>query len=184
MNAGAGLLLALAPAILPSSVGVAAVPPTSAREGSAIAAEAARAWAPDAYLVYLENDEPLNGTGRAERWGYLFYSPSRDAARGYSVEGERIVVAGDPGFEFDAPPLSEGWIDSGAVLAAAERGAGARFRREHGGEIRAIYLMRAGLQERKPDMTTWTVVYDAPGVASLFVVVDAASGKVTRKWRG
>ena len=47
-------------------------PPFSARSGLDLARDAARRWAPDARLVYLENDEPVAEDGTAVRWGYLF----------------------------------------------------------------------------------------------------------------
>ena len=45
-------------------------------------------------------------------------------------------------------------------------------------------LMRGAFSEGDPDETTWTLVYRARGVPSLFVVVSAADGKVQRTWRG
>jgi hypothetical protein len=158
--------------------------PFAARGGLDLAFAAARAWAGDAALVYVENDEDLGVDGTAGRWGYLFYSPSTEKARMYSVREGRIVVAENLAMKFDAPPLAREWLDSGAALAAAERDAGAAFRAEYGGGAGTMLLMRGAFHGDDPDRTTWTLVYTAPGVPSLFVVVDAADGKVRRTWRG
>ncbi len=159
-------------------------PPVPARAGLELAADAARTWAADARLVYLENDEDLGDDGTAARWGYLFYSPALDAARGYAVRRGRITVAADLGFDFPAPPLAEGWIDSDAAVAAAERAQGGRYRREHGGRLGSALLIRGALDDKDPDATTWAVVYVSDTEPPLTVVVDAASGKVVRTWKG
>jgi hypothetical protein len=159
--------------------------PAPARAGLELASAAAQAWAGDAALVYVENDETLDDGGASARWGYLFYSPSQDRARVWSVRGGRIATAENLDMRFDAPPVAAGWIDSAAALAAAERGGGAEFRNSHhGGRLEAMLLMRGALSEGDPDATTWTVVYRATGEPSLFVVVSATDGKVQRTWRG
>ncbi len=159
-------------------------PPFEARAGLDVAAAAAHAWAPDAYLVYVENDEDLDVRGAAVRWGYLFYAPSLDASRGYSVRDGRIVVAETLPARLEAPPLASDWIDSGAALAIAEKKAGLEFRSDQGGTLATMLLMRGAFHGGDPDETTWTLVYTAPDQPSLFVVVDAAAGKVRRTWRG
>jgi hypothetical protein len=158
--------------------------PYSAREGVGIVTEAAFAWHPDAYLVYLENDEPLDPAGNAVRWGYLFYSPSADETRGYSVRAGEIVQAVNIGVQFKAPPLAGDWVDSAVALEAAENKAGRKYREKHAGRLNTILLMRGAFQEKSPDTTTWTLIYTAPETPSLFVVVDAVTGKVKRTWRG
>jgi dipeptidyl aminopeptidase/acylaminoacyl peptidase len=159
-------------------------PPFEARAGLDIANAAAQAWSPDAYLVYVENDEDLNGQGAAVRWGYLFYSPSLETSRGYSVRDGRLAVAEYLTMKFDAPPLGAGWIDSGAALAIAEKKAGLEFRTEHGATLSTMLLMRGAFHGDDPDETTWTLIYSSPDAPSLFVVIDAAQGKVRRMWRG
>jgi len=47
-----------------------------------------------------------------------------------------------------------------------------------------MLLMRGAFDDTSPDRTSWTLVYTAPHAPSLFVVVDAAEGKVRRTWRG
>jgi len=141
-------------------------------------------FAARAGLVYVENDEALDGAGVSPRWSYLFYSASEDRARLWSVRGGRIAAAENLDMRFDAPPVASGWLDSGAALAAAERGGGAEFRKDHGGRLETMLLMRGAFSEGDPDETTWTLVYRAQGVPSLFVVVSAADGKVQRTWRG
>ena len=158
--------------------------PFSARTGEALAREAALAWTDDAQLVWVENDEPVSDTGAAVRWGYLFYSPSRDQSRAYSVRDGRIRQAKDLPFDFPAPPVEGEWVDSVDALAAAEAKAGAKFRTEQGGRIHAMVLVRGVLDAKHPDAVTWAVVYDSETAPGLWVVVDASSGKVVRTWRG
>lgn len=176
---------ALLGALLAAATAAAAPPPPfAARAGLDLAEAAARTWAADAQLVYLENDEDLDAAGAAPRWGYLFHSASLDRSRAYSVRDGRIVVAEHLDMRFDAPPLAPGWIDSDAALAAAERSGGRRFREEQGGRLDAMLLVRGAFSDADPDRASWTVVYAAPGAPSLFVLVDAAEGKVRRTWRG
>lgn len=158
--------------------------PYPARLGLDVAAVAAQAWASDAALVYIENDESLDAAGGADRWGYLFYSEIEGRARVYSVRDGKVLAAEFLDIRIEAPPLASGWIDSGAALTIAERKAGLKFREEHQGEVSTMLLMRGVFNEKDPDQTTWTVVYTAPDVPSLFVVVDAIEGKVRRTWRG
>jgi hypothetical protein len=158
--------------------------PISPRDAVSLVEDAARAWEPDAVLVYLENDETLSITGHSSRWGYLVYSPAKDQARGYSVRGQGIVAAHNLQFKFEAPPLPATWIDSAEALEAADKKAGAKYREENGGEPTTLLLMRGAFDEKEPDLTTWTVIYSSPTAPSLFVMVDATSGKVKRMWRG
>ncbi|MEZ4650282.1 MAG: hypothetical protein R3E97_16160 [Candidatus Eisenbacteria bacterium] len=155
----------------------------SASEGLPVAKSAALAWAGDAELVYVENDEPLDASGDALRWGYLFRSPSQGRSRGYSVQGAKVVQAADLALRFDSPPLGS-WVDSARALASAEEKQGAKFRTESGGELAHMVLIRSAADPKKPERTSWLVVYRAPGLPSLFVLVDAASGNVDRTWRG
>jgi hypothetical protein len=159
-------------------------PPFAARAGLDLAADAARSWAADAALVYLENDEPLDASGAAERWGYLFYSPGQEKSRVYSLRQGKIVVAEYLEMRFEAPPLASDWIDSGVALAAAERGGGREFREKHAGRLGTMLLMRGAFADDDPDQTTWTLIYTAPDGPSLFIVVDASEGTVRRTWRG
>jgi hypothetical protein len=180
------LALTLAPVFLAGSSEPASAEEAlgfSPRDQLALVKDAARAWEPDAFLVYLENDEQLELHGTSVRWGYLFYSPATDQARGYSVRGGEIVAASTLEFKFQAPPLPDSWIDAGVALDAANAEAGTEYCLEHGGEPSTLFLMRA-LDESEPDLTTWTVVYSAPNTPSLFVVVDAFEGKVRETWRG
>jgi hypothetical protein len=170
-------------AILDAAYGSDALP-MRARDGVGLAASAARAWAPDAVLTYVENDEPLGLDGSAQRWGYLFHSPTMKKARCYSVEGGKIEQAIDLDLRFEAPPVAEEWVDSPVALAAAEEKAGTKFRLETQASLSSMLLVRGGLDDKDPNRTTWMLVYTAPDVPALFVVVDAASGNVKRVWRG
>lgn len=162
----------------------AARPPFAAHAGIATAAEAARVWADDAFLIYLENDEEVDDRGEARRWSYLYYSPRLDQTRGYSVRDGKIVVAEKLEIKLEAPPVSGPWIDSAAALEVAEKNGGREFRKEQNGTLQTMLLMRGAFDVRDPDRTTWTVIYRSPRSPSLFVVVDAAEGKVRRTWRG
>lgn len=173
--------------LLSASAGSAAAAPHvpfAARAGLDLASAAAQVWAPDAVLSYVENDEDVSAGGHAERWGYLFWSPSLEKSRAYSIRDGKILVAEDLEMKFEAPPLAAGWIDSDAALEAAEKGPGGAFRREHDGRPTTMLLMRGAFNDGDPDQTTWTIVYSSPHAPSLFVVVDATEGRVRKTWRG
>lgn len=150
----------------------------------ALAESSARAWADDARLVYVENDARVSAEGRSRGWGYLFHSASRDAARAYSIEDGKVERAADLEFDFAAPIIEGVWIDSSEALAQAEKAGGASYRSEHDGRLRTTLLVRGVMHVDDPGRTTWTCVYDAPGVPSLWIVLDAGSGDVLRKWQG
>jgi hypothetical protein len=156
----------------------------SARAGVEVARDAAQSWAPDAQLVYLENDEMVGPDGTAIRWGYLFYSPLKAKARSYSVRDGKILEAADLGFDFEAPPLSEEWIDSHAARIAAEEKAGQKYCHDYNGHLAAMLLVRGAFHEKKPDATTWALVYESDTQPALFVIVDASNGDVVRMLRG
>lgn len=155
-----------------------------ARSGAELATAAARAWSPDAVLVYVENDEDVDVRGGSSRWSYLFYSPATGRARGYSVQSGKIAGAENLGMRLDAPPLDPEWMDSGAAIAAAAKTVNSAFRKRSRGRLETMLLMRGAFSEGDPDRTTWTLVYHADGQPPLFVVVDATDGKVRRTWRG
>ncbi|HTO89587.1 MAG TPA: hypothetical protein VMJ70_00525 [Candidatus Sulfotelmatobacter sp.] len=180
----AGLALALLGFASPPAALAGHPAPFAAKAGVELAQNAARSWAADAQLIYVENDDDLDDSGAAVRWGYLFYSASLDQARAYSVRNDKIVQAENLAMKFQAPPLAQNWMDSGAALQAADRQVGHAFRQKHQGHLSAMLLMRGAFQDADPDPTTWTLVYTAPHSASLFVMVDASAGKVRRTWRG
>ena len=155
-----------------------------ARDGEDLARSAAAAWASDARLVWVESDENVTSVGLSERWGYLFYSTTRNEGRVYSVRDGKIELATDPAFDFPAPPLDQEWMDSRRALAIADADKGNEFRADHGGELRSMLLVRGLLTLEEPDATTWAVVYDSPTTSGLWVVIDARSGKVVKTWRG
>jgi len=159
------------------------LPQTQARDALPLVQEAALAWAHDAHLAYLENDEALTASGASARWGYLFYAPSRDAARAYSVEDGKIIQALDLTVRFDAPPISSRWIDSQAALAAAQQ-AMEREREQYGAVPSTMLLMRGAFDEKEPDRTCWLVCFRAQALPSLYIVVDASTGSIVRTWRG
>jgi hypothetical protein len=178
------LLAALLAGMALATAAVAATTrPFHAHAGLALASAAAEAWAEDATLVYVENDEPVDERGASPRWGYLFHSPSLDQSRAYSVRNGKILVAETLAMKFEAPPLGGDWIDSGAALSIAQNAA-REFRVRSNAKLGHMILVRGAFQDDDPDPPAWTFVYTAPHSPSLFVVVDAAAGKVKRTWRG
>ena len=156
----------------------------SAQQGLDLARDAARVWAADAELVYVENDEPLGADGRAARWGYLFFSAATGVSRDYSLRAGEVLEASDLDFDFSAPPLPAQWLDSGAVLEVAHREAGRDYCAAHQGHLSTMFLIRGAFHENKPDRSTWAVIYTSAAEPNLLVIVDAAEGKVVRKWKG
>ncbi|GJM43601.1 MAG: hypothetical protein DHS20C21_04430 [Gemmatimonadota bacterium] len=155
-----------------------------AKEGEELARSAAAAWSGDARLVWVESDEEVTAAGQSERWGYLFFSESRNEGRVYSIKNAKIEVVTDPAFDFPAPPLDEAWMDSRRALSIADAEKGNDYRAKHAGELRSMLLVRGVLNLEEPDATTWAIVYDSPTTSGLWVVVDARSGKVVKTWRG
>ncbi len=158
--------------------------PFAARAGLEVAQGAAKVWAEDAVLVYVENDDSVDGQGFAVRWGYLFFSPGTQKSRAYTVREAKVLAAEDLSMDFVAPPVTGTWIDSDAALAAAEAKVGREFRDKHAGVLGTMLLARGVFAEGSPDQTQWVLVYTSAGNPSLFVVVDAVEGKVRRTWRG
>jgi dipeptidyl aminopeptidase/acylaminoacyl peptidase len=182
-------LLLLATGVLLSWLAVATAgaekrSPYQAHAGLDLASAAARVWSADAELVYVENDETLADDGSAPRWGYLFYSSVLKKCRAYSIRGGAILVAEDLDMKFEAPSVNAGWIDSGAALAAADQAGGRSFRESGHASVSTMLLSRGAVSADDPDETTWTVIYSSPNAPSLFVLIDAAGGKVRRTWRG
>jgi len=158
--------------------------PVHARSGLDLARAAAVIWSQDAYLVYLENDEPLDTHGAATRWSYLFHSPALKKSRVYSIRDGKILVAEDFTIKFEAPPIAGEWIDSAEAFTISDEGPARRFCFENAGKASTMLLMRGAIQENEPDRTTWLLVYNAPNLPSLFVILDARDGTVLRTWRG
>ncbi len=185
-----GVLLGLAGPALPVPSGGplraawAGAPAVGARSGLPLAVAAAGSWAPDAALIYLENDEPLDAAGQSPRWSYLFFSAARDQARGYSVRDGKIVEAANLDFRFESLPMADTFIEAADALRAADERAGRQYGIDAGGQPATLLLVRNALADDRPDAPTWLVVYTAPDAPSLFVVVDATSGDVLKTWRG
>ncbi len=149
----------------------------TARGWLPVALHAADAWADDARLVWVENDAPVDPSGRAEAWGYLFYSPLQHAMRSYSVRGGALAAAKDQAVSVAAPGL-DAWLDSGAVLDAAFRRAASDL--GPGPRLLNLLLVR-GVFARE---AAWVAVFVLAEGPRLFVVCDAQSGDVLRAWRG
>jgi hypothetical protein len=157
--------------------------PVSARQGLDQAFDAAHTWSEDAYLIYLENDEPV-ASGNSPRWGYLFHSPARGISRGYSIQDGSIRVASDLMFEFPSPPLPRQWVDSAEAFAKAEDEGGREYCQRTGGSVASMFLVGGLLHPKNPEAPTWAILYESQSEPGLWVVVDAESGKVVRRWRG
>jgi len=159
--------------------------PYSAGNGLELATSAAESWSADARLVYIENDERVDANGLAVRWGYLFYSEREDEARGYTIRDGKILEAVELEFELeDPPPLAQNWVDSDVALAAAENKAGRKYRDEQGGHLSTMLLIRGAFYHKKPNLSTWTLLYISESAPALWVVVSAENGKVLKTWRG
>lgn len=169
---------------LAASVASAGPAPTSAAKVRALADDAARAWSADARLLYVENDTYVDLHGSAERWGYLYWSADRNAGRAYSLREGHIEVAEDPGVDLPSLPLPEEWIDSAIAVEKAERSGGLDYRSVHQGRVENVVLVRGVFHEEHPERSTWTVVYTADNSPSLWIVIDATSGDLVRKWEG
>ncbi len=176
--------VALALLLLASVAPAAERAPVHARSGLDLARAAAVIWSQDASLVYLENDEPLDTHGAATRWSYLFHSPALKKSRVYSIRDGKILVAEEFAIKFEAPPVAGEWIDSAEAFAISDEGPARRFCFENAGKVQTMLLMRGAIQENEPDRTTWMLVYTAPNLPALFVILDAKDGTVLRTWRG
>lgn len=181
VSMGAAALLAL---LLASPAPAAERPAVHARSGLDLARAAAVIWSQDAQLVYLENDEPIDTHGGAARWSYLFHSPALKKSRVYSIRDGKILVAEDFTIKFEAPPIAGEWIDSAEAFTISDEGPARRFCFENAGKAQTMLLMRGAIQENEPDRTTWMLVYTAPNLPALFVILDAKDGTVLRTWRG
>jgi hypothetical protein len=158
--------------------------PVSAAGVHALADDAARSWAEDARLLYVENDADVSLGGHAKSWGYLYWSDHRDAGRSYSLHEDRIVLANNPSVDLPSLPLHDNWIDSDAALDQAEASGGRDYRENRAGRVQNMVLVRGVFDEEHPERSTWTVVYSSPSYPSLWIVIDATSGDLVRKWEG
>jgi len=154
-----------------------AAPTTTARACLALAEQAADSWADDARLVWVENDAPVDADGRAAAWGFLFWSPAHGAMRSWSVRDGTITVAEDHTVTAAAPGV-ETWIDSDAIV----RGARSRALEtcETGCSLETLLLVRGVFDKG----TAWVAVFSTPEGPSLYIVCDAANGRILRNWRG
>lgn len=172
MRLGFIIVLALAAAVQAEDA-------RTARDGIVLASAAADAWADDARLVWIENDAPLAGDGRAASWGYLYYSPEKHAMRSYSVGSERIEVAQDHSVGAEAPAVESEWMDSvEAAQYVWEQGGGEFCGTE--GSLDKLLLVRGVFVSG----TAWIGIYRNGDGPRLYVVVDAQSGDLLRRWRG
>jgi hypothetical protein len=151
----------------------------TARDGMAFAMSAADAWADDARLVWVENDAPLDTEGRAGGWGYLFYSREKHAMRSWSVRDGRITTAVDQPVSAEAPAVDPAWKDSGEIAALAWSGGGREFCATRGTLIHLVLVRGVFAAE-----SAWCAVFDNGNGPDLYVLLDAKSGDVKKRWRG
>jgi hypothetical protein len=151
--------------------------PVTARAGMTLATAAADAWADDARLVWVENDAPVDSVGRADGWGYLWYSREKHAMRSWSVRDARIVAAVDHTVSAEAPALDAGWKDSADIAARAwsERGDAAVT-----ATLQSLVLVRGVFAPG----AAWVAVFDDGPGPRLHVLLDAANGDLLKRWRG
>jgi hypothetical protein len=166
-------------AVVLGALGLAAVPAAAetARDGLVLATAAADAWADDARLVWVENDAVVDSTGAAAAWGYLYYSPELHALRSWSVRGGRIVTALDHAVSAAAPGVDAAWLDSGRAAAAAW---GASDLGPGDGRLASLLLARGVFAAG----STWVGVFESGPGPRLFVVLDACTLDLRKRWRG
>ena len=150
----------------------------TARHSLAIASMAADAWVDDAHLVWVENDSDLDAQGRAQSWGYLFYSESLGAMRSWSVRQGKLEKPHDHSVRAVAPALEPNWIDSAAVMEKAWRQV--KEESEADWSLVSLVLVR-GVFDKRP---TWVAVFDRGEGPRLHVVLAANDGDLLRRWRG
>ncbi len=154
-----------------------ATPKVTARSGLGLAEQAADAWADDARLVWVENDAPVDDTGRAGAWGYLFWSPAKGSMRSWSVRDGKLDVAEDHSVTAPARGL-DSWVDSDAIVAGARSRALDAY--ESGCTLDSLLLVHGVFDKG----AAWVAVFSTPDGPSIYVVCDAASGRILRDWRG
>lgn len=152
----------------------------TARTGMALAASAADAWADDARLVWIENDTPVDASGQADAWGYLYYSPTLHAMRSWSVRGSEIVHAEDQAVIAAAPTVDPDWEDSSTVVSAAWREVGSERAASGTAHLASLVLARGIFTVE----TAWVAVFDTGAGPRDFLVFDAHGGSLLKRWRG
>lgn len=170
-----GLLLALGLMGAASPAGA-----ETARAALGLVVAAADAWADDARLAWIENDAPVDAQGQADAWGYLYYSPSKHAMRSWSVRGARIVQAKDQAVIAAAPAIDPAWRDSDAIVAAAFAALLDDEPLAAGTRLESLVLVRGVFGKG----TCWVAVFDMGSGPRVFLLLDAVTGAVTKRWRG
>jgi hypothetical protein len=151
----------------------------TARDGLALAASAADAWADDARLVWVENDAAIDAFGQASSWGYLYYSPEKHAMRSWSVRGAEIVEAVDQAVVAEAPAIDSGWKDSAEIASVAVQKAV-----EELGVANPLIDSLLRVRGVFAPGSAWVAVFSDGGGPRLFLLFDSRSGDLQRKWRG
>jgi hypothetical protein len=120
-----------------------------AAAGLDVARSAAGSWAPDAVLIYVENDEAVAADGTSRAGLSLPLETLDQVPRVFDREG-KIVVAETLDMKFEAPPLATDWIDSGAASRSGDRIAATEFQETGGASLSTMLLMRGAFQDKDP----------------------------------
>lgn len=114
----------------------------------------ARAWSPEASLVYVENADSLAGDGSARRWTFVYASPERAETRAFTL-GEGGATSSPLPFAFEPAPVEDGWIEPSALLPGFAWSDDATRSAVAG--ARVAVLSRGLLPGRLGSTTTWYV---------------------------
>ncbi len=149
----------------------------------ATAQQKARAWQPDAQLVYVTVGSSVKPDGSnlcdpehpSTGWNYAYYSKATDAY--YTIYGCKGSVSGEPtgkGFEKPPPPITQDFIGTGQVVDILNEVA----QGWHLARCQSVQALRAG-DEATP---VWATMLDCGDVGGS-VTIDATSGKVLKSKR-
>jgi len=95
------------------------------------------------------------------------------------VRDGRITTAVDHTVSAEAPALDPAWKDSGEIAPLAWSGGGREFCAA-GGTLVHLVLVRGVFAPE----SAWCAVFDNGNGPDLYVLLDAKSGDVKKRWRG
>ena len=76
----------------------------------------ARAWSPDAALVWVENADSLVADGSSRAWTFVWAAPDRGETRAFTFTDRGAVTSVVLPFAFEPLPIESGWIEPSALL--------------------------------------------------------------------
>lgn len=106
----------------------------------------AQNWAGDAYLVGAGGDA-IQPDGASLFWQYAFYSPSLTQHRAWVAMGNMLAMVKGDTMTTDTASLPQNWLDSDAVMAAAEANGGSDFRQQYSDADVYAFLGHFSFQE-------------------------------------